>query len=476
MVNTLQPIQAPAWTNAVKTPAQEFGPVSLKVLSGKIPSGLRGSLYRNGPAQLERNGHPVGHWFDGDGGILGVHFNEESAIGLYRYIQTAGFQIEEKANQYILAGYGMLPPVPLWQRFDKDVKNVANTSVLALPNKLLALWEGGLPHALDLKTLETIGLDDLGGLNGRSFSAHPKRDPKTGEIYNFGVVIGQQTTLQLYRSSPNGNLRQENSVPLSGVPLIHDCAIAGRYLIFCIPPVRIQILPVLARLKSFSDAMAWQPTQGTEMLVVDRDTLEVVSRITTDPWYQWHFGNGYELPDGSIVFHLARYPDFQTNQRLKEIATGQMQTFAKATLWQLRLDPQAGKVLETQELLSQSCEFPVVNPQEVGQPSRYTYLSVHQPTTTIQTEVYDTIARFDHQTGTLTQATLGDRCYPNEPIYAPDATEPQRGWVLTVLYNSVQHRSELWIFDAAHLDTEPICQLELPAIVPLGFHGTWHPN
>ncbi|MBF2026321.1 MAG: carotenoid oxygenase family protein [Oscillatoriales cyanobacterium C42_A2020_001] len=473
MINTLQPTQTPAWASGVLTPAQEFGPVSLEALSGEIPSGLRGSLYRNGPAQLERSGLRVGHWFDGDGGILGVHFTDVGAVGLYRYIQTQGFQEEAKAGHYIFANYGMLPPGPLWTRFNKDVKNVANTSVLALPDKLLALWEGGMPHALDLKTLETIGLEDLNGLQGRNFSAHPKCDSQTGDIYNFGVVIGRQTTLNLYRSDATGTLRQQNSIPINGLPLIHDCAIAGRYLVFCIPPVRIQVLPVLARLKSFSDAMEWQPELGTEILVIDRDTLEAVSRTTTVPWYQWHFGNGYELPDGSISITMARYPDFQTNQRLKEVATGTIQTFAKATLWQLRLAPQSGKVLEMQEILSQSCEFPISHPHEVGQPSRYTYLTVHRTTTDIQTEVYDAIARFDHHTGTLTQANLGDRSYVNEPIYAPDATNPAQGWILVVLYNSRQNRSELWIFDSRRLEDEPMCRLALPAIVPISFHGTW---
>lgn len=473
MLNTLIPTQTPAWATGVITPAQEFGPVSLETLSGKAPSGLRGSLYRNGPAQLELNGLRVGHWFDGDGGILAIHFNEAGATGLYRYIQTEGLQSEAKAGHYIFANYGMLPPGPLWTRFNKDVKNVANTSVLALPDKLLALWEGGMPHALDLATLETIGLDDLNGLHGRSFSAHPKRDPVTGEIYNFGVGIGRQILLNLYRLDARGTLRQQNSIPVNGLPLIHDCTIAGRYLVFCIPPVRIQMLPVLARLKSFSDAMVWQPELGTEILVIDRDTLEVVSRTMTEPWYQWHFGNGYELPDGSLAIAIARYPNFQTNQRLKQIATGQMQTFAKATLWQLRLNPQTGKILEMSEILDQSCEFPINNPQEVGQPSRYTYLTVHKTTTDIQTEVYDAIARFDHHTGTLTQANLGDRCYPNEPIYAPDASDPEQGWILVVVYNSVQNRSELQIFDTCRLDDEPVCRLTLPAIVPIGFHGTW---
>ncbi|MCY7393519.1 MAG: carotenoid oxygenase family protein [Leptolyngbyaceae cyanobacterium CAN_BIN12] len=475
MTTTLRPVQTPTWATAVLQPAQPFAPTSLTVLSGAIPAGLRGSLYRNGSATLERGGQRMGHWFDGDGGILGVHFTDAGATGVYRYVQTAGYQLEEKAGKLILASYGMVPAGPLWQRFNKDVKNTANTSVIALPDKLLALWEGGEPHALTLDTLETIGLDDLGGLAQHPYSAHPKRDPKTGAIFNFGVSTGAKSFLHVYCSDATGKIQRQNAILLNGLPMIHDFAIAGKYLVFCIPPVRLNVLPLIARIKSYSEALLWQPDKGTEILVVDQETLEVVSRTTTEPWYQWHFGNGYELPDGSITIEICRYKDFQTNQRLKEISTGSIQTAAVATLWHLWLDPLSGRVLDNQQVLDRSCEFPVTQPQDVGQPSRYTYLSVHRQATDVQTEVYDAIACFDHQTGTLTEANLGDQRYPMEPIYAPDAQNSEQGWILTVVYDGAMNASEVWIFDAARLDDEPVCCLALPAIVPLGFHGTWKP-
>lgn len=475
MTTTLRSVQTPTWATAVLQPAQEFAPTSLTVLSGAIPAGLRGSLYRNGPATLERGGQRMGHWFDGDGGILGVHFTDAGATGVYRYVQTAGYQLEEKAGKLILASYGMVPAGPLWQRFNKDVKNTANTSVIALPDKLLALWEGGEPYALTLDTLETIGLDDLDGLAQNPYSAHPKRDPKTGAVFNFGVSTGAKSFLHVYCSDATGKIQRQNAIPLNGLPMIHDFAIAGKYLVFCIPPVRLNVLPLIARIKSYSEALLWQPDKGTEILVVDQETLEVVSRTTTEPWYQWHFGNGYELPDGSITIEICRYKDFQTNQRLKELSTGSIQTAAVATLWHLRLDPLSGKVLDNQQVLDRSCEFPVTQPQDVGQPSRYTYLSIHRQATDVQTEVYDAIACFDHQTGTLTEANLGAQRYPMEPIYAPDAQNSEQGWILTVVYDASTNTSEVWIFDAAHLDNDPVCRLALPAIVPLGFHGTWKP-
>lgn len=475
MTTTLPSTQTPAWSKAVSKPGKEFYPTPLSILSGNIPDGLRGSLYRNGPARLQRNGQPVGHWFDGDGAVLGVHFTDAGATGVYRYVQTAGWQQETQAGHYIQAGYGMVPPGPWWTRLTKPVKNAANTSVLALPDKLLALWEGGEPHALNLETLETLGLDDLAGLAGHPYSAHPKRDPATGEIFNFGVSAGTKTQLNLYRSDASGTLRQRGSVPLQGLELIHDCVLAGPYLIFCIPPIQFELLPLMARLKSFSEAMTWKPEKGTEIVVCDRTTLEVISRAHTDPWFQWHFGNGYELPDGSVVIHLVRYSDFQTNQRLKEVASGQVNTIADSMLWQLHLDPQSGQVLDMQQLCDRPCEFPTTQPQDVGQPSRYTYMSVHRQATDTRTELYDAIAQFDHQTGTLTEADMGSSRYPTEPIYAADVHQSEQGWILTVVYDGRTDSSEVWIYDADGLDRDPVCRLALPQVIPPGFHGTWKP-
>ncbi|HEY9658123.1 MAG TPA: carotenoid oxygenase family protein, partial [Allocoleopsis sp.] len=273
MMNATRSQQSPTWSQAVLQTGEEFSPTQLSVLSGAIPNGLRGTLYRNGPARLTRGTQHVGHWFDGDGAVLGVHFTDGGATAVYRYVQTEGYQQEQQAGKYLLANYGMLPAGAWWQRFGKPVKNAANTSVLALPDKLLALWEGGQPHALDLETLETIGLDDLSGLKGLSYSAHPKRDFQTGDIFNFGVSVGASPKLHVYRSDRTGKIVKQQAIGLEGIPLIHDFVLAGQYLIFCVPPVRLNMLPILTMLQSYSDALQWQPHLGTEIIVVDRDTL-----------------------------------------------------------------------------------------------------------------------------------------------------------------------------------------------------------
>lgn len=466
-----------SWGKSLAQTATEFGPTPLQVISGAIPPGLRGSLYRNGAGRLERGGQRVGHWFDGDGAVLGVHFTPTGATAVYRYVQTMGYQAEEQAGKFFFGGYGMTPAGPIWKRLGAPMKNSANTSVLALPDKLLALHESGQPHALDLQTLETFGLDDLGGLSeGGTYSAHPKCDPRTGEIYNFGIIYGRKATLNVYRSDRTGRIQKQNKIHLDGLPLIHDFVLAGKYLVFFIPPVRLNNpLPYLTGMKSFSDSLVWQPEKGTQTLVIAQDTLSVVSRGVASPWFQWHFGNGYVDASGSVVADVVRYEDFQNNMRVKEVATGQMHTPAKGTFWRVHLDPQLGQVTEMYEVLDRGCEAPTVAPDLVGQAHRFTYLQVHRPGAYLPQEIFRGIARFDHETGTLVEADLGESRYPMSPIYAPDNQNASQGWILAVVFNGDNSSSEVWIFDADRLNAEPVCRLALPSVVPLGFDGTWKP-
>ncbi|MBE9184914.1 carotenoid oxygenase family protein [Microcoleus sp. LEGE 07076] len=462
-----------SWAKALAHPAAEFPLTQLSVKSGKIPEGLRGTLYRNGPGRLERGGKTAGHWFDGDGAILAVHFTDVGAAAVYRYVQTAGYQAEEKANKFLYTNYGMIAPGPAWLRWTKSVKNAANTSVLALPDRLLALWEGGPPHSLDLQTLETIGIDNLGNLQGEfTYSAHYKRDPLTGNIFNFGITPRPIPKLNIYKSDRTGTIVQKATIPLEGIALLHDFVLAGKYLIFLIPPVRLNLVPVLAGISSYGDSFEWKPELGTQVLVFDAETLSLVSRSEAQPWYQWHFANGFVKKDGSVAIDLVRFCDFRSNQRLKEVATGETRTDAEGSLWRLCLNPETAEVISAEELLDKPCEFPSVPASEIGQESRYIYLAMYRPGSDIVAERYEAIARLDTQTGNLTIADCGENRYPTEPIYVPDISS-DKGWIITVIYDGNSDKSEVWIFDSEGLDSPPICQLELPGVIPLSFHGTW---
>ncbi|MCS6781722.1 MAG: carotenoid oxygenase family protein [Gloeomargarita sp. SKYBB_i_bin120] len=460
------------WQAGILTPAVEFGPEPLTVLEGRVPLELRGTFYRNGPGRLTRGNQRVGHWFDGDGAILAVHFANGTATGLLRYVQTAGYQAEERAGRYLLANYGMTAPGSLWDRlFGKNVKNCANTSVLPLPDRLLALWEGGPPHQLDRQSLQTLGLDLLGSLTPTSpYSAHPKRDPTSGEIYNFGVSLGWHATLHLYRSDRYGRIQKRAQVPLEGFPLIHDFALAGPYLVFFIPPVRLNLTPLILNQKSYSEALEWQPHLGTQILIIDRENFQVVTRAQAPPWFQWHLANGCVVDERWVRVQLVRYADFATNEYLRELTTGHPVTPAPSHLWEMELALPTGRLERATPLTDQNCEFPVVAEAVVGQPWRYTYCSMKRPGADVVTEIDSVIGCYDQHTQTWQQFDCGVGYYCMEPVHA--STEAG-DYLLSLIFNSNNQQSELWIFPALSLTNGPCCRLQLPYIVPFGFHGKW---
>jgi len=62
---------------------------------------------------------------------------------------------------------------------------------------------------------------------------------------------------------------------------------------------------VLSGLSSFSDALEWKPSKGTQFRCRSRNTI-LVSRGETEPWYQWHFANGYVDASGAVIVDVVR--------------------------------------------------------------------------------------------------------------------------------------------------------------------------
>ncbi|MAK15518.1 MAG: Apocarotenoid-15,15'-oxygenase, partial [Cyanobium sp. MED195] len=145
------------WSSAFRNVEEELTDVPLKPLRGSVPEALRGSLYRNGPGRLERDGQRLHHPFDGDGMITALHFDAEGVRCSNRFVRTSGWKAEEAAGKVLFRGVfgSQKPGGPLANAFDLRLKNIANTSVVRLGEDLLALWEAAEPHALDPQTLET---------------------------------------------------------------------------------------------------------------------------------------------------------------------------------------------------------------------------------------------------------------------------------------------------------------------------------
>jgi len=98
---------------------------------------------------------------------------------------------------------------------------------------LLACKEDGPPFAMNPDTLETIGLWDFDSqLESATFTAHPKFDPKTGEMVCFGYEARGDGTPDVcyYTFNSHGKLLQTVWLIAPVVAMIHDFAVTENYV------------------------------------------------------------------------------------------------------------------------------------------------------------------------------------------------------------------------------------------------------
>ncbi len=468
--------------------------VTLRVAEGQLPASLRGVLYRNGPGKMEVFGRPYGHPFDGDGMVVRFAFDGATVRYRNRYVQTRELQAEARAGRMLYRSFGTNLPGGLRRNFLRlRFKNAANTSVVVHGGKLLALWEGGLPHRLDPETLATLGRDDYGGrlrnrtsLLGRllapelPFSAHPKRDVDTGELWNFGTLLGPRNQLLLYRVAPDGTMAAPRLVPLDALPFVHDFVLTRRHAVFFLSSVAFRVLATLTGLSTPVGSLSPSDAPAA-MLVVPRDGGPPIT-LPARPGFLFHFINAYEDEDVAgpggrpprIVVDGMRMDALMPADALRAVLEGQGAKVpaARATRYVLDL---ARRTVDASSLGDTPAELPVIDPRHAGRPYRHFWsIAGHAGQTD---PFYRRLLHRDLQGAEVTRDFSPD--LPGEPVFVPVAS-PDRaageagegeGFVLSLVYRAVAHRSDLYVLRAGDLTT--VCRLELPHHVPPGFHGTW---
>src|SRR5512141_1889808 len=67
-------------------------------LRGRIPAGLTGAFYRNGPARHTLGGQRYHHLFDGDGMVQKYSLSERGVVHQGRFVRTEKFRADSAAG------------------------------------------------------------------------------------------------------------------------------------------------------------------------------------------------------------------------------------------------------------------------------------------------------------------------------------------------------------------------------------------
>ncbi|MFJ5646199.1 carotenoid oxygenase family protein [Streptomyces sp. NPDC093223] len=423
----------------------------LKV-TGTLPPDLTGRYLRNGPNA--RRGEDPGHAFMGDGMLHGVRLREGRAEWYRnRWVRTSK-----------LAG---APYIRSDGTPDLAAVN-ANTHVIAHADKLFALVESGLPYEVT-RELDTVGPCDFGGRLTTAMTAHPKEDPGTGELLFFGYGA-VPPYLTYHRLSAAGDLVESSEIIVPAGTMMHDFAITENYVVWLDLPVVFDS----ALLAGGGMPMRWSDTYGARLGLMPRDAVGRVRWFEVDPCYVFHVGNAHEDTAGRVVLEAVRYSreSFDTvwrtlggaadrPQGTRDRALGTSQT-GRVHRW--LLDPVTGRASE-QELDDRGVEMPTINDDRTGRHSRYLY-----------TIGENAITKYDTAAGTSSTYGTGAGTAPGEAVFvpAPDASDEDAGWLLSIVSHGPTAPSQLLVLDAQDLTWT--ATVELPRHVPSGFHGSWIPD
>ena len=459
------------WLGGVEN-AQEVRGAALVDLEGALPPGLRGTLLRNGPGRFDRGGERVPHWFDGDGGILRVALDGGGgATADYRFVRSQAYVDDDAAGRFTHPAFGYLPEGSPARRSLLRAKNPANTHVVAFGDRLLALYEGARPTALDAKTLDTVGEVDLGALgSSECFTAHPHTDAD-GRTFGFTYQPGPGGGASVVELGGSGEIVRKVRLPGLKAPP-HDFISAGPFLVFVESPTVTNALPALVGLRAIGDELSWNARGKTRIHVLDKSTLDVIVTGNAPPFSSAHFGGARLEHDGTISF-VAFIPEDNdpAGQSMARFSRGE-RTEVGGRPTRLHIDPKTGDIVRRVVLADERAEWPAEDPRDAGDGGPSVWCATQSSTG----GYFDGYARLDRVSGIVDRAPLRDGVFGNEPIVVVDADDPSRRWLVTVQYDSRANRSEFVVYDADALDEGAHYRGALPTVVPFGFHGSFVPE
>jgi all-trans-8'-apo-beta-carotenal 15,15'-oxygenase len=215
----------------------------------------------------------------------------------------------------------------------------------------------------------------------------------------------------------------------------------------------------------------WRSGEPTRILILPRHPGGEPVWIETDPFYQFHFGNGFQ-DRGTLVIDFVRYSDYSTiGEAVRQYWQWPWPTAGMGRLARMRVE--VGPKRVSTEYLSGGLapEFPQFALEQAGRDYRYLY-SVAVPAGR-ENGFWQVITKTDLQSGLATWHDFSPNGWVGEPIFVarPGARHEDDGYLLTMVFDSSTGRSYVAVLDARDLTAKPLAIVHLRHHVPYGFHG-----
>jgi len=367
-----------------------------------------------------------------------------------------------------------------------EIRGTANTNAMVHGGILFALKEDSPPVAMDPITLETIDpVYDFGGrMKSETFTAHPKIDPKTGNMLAFAYAAKGLLTRDMvfYTISPKNEILNEVWFEIPYYCMMHDFGITEDYVVFHVVPITSDWERLEHRLPHFG----FDKRKPIHLGVLPRGgTAEDIRWFSAPNCFASHVMNAHNegtkvhfdtpMAEGNM---FPFFPDYEG------AAFEPQKAASRVTRWTVDMLGNSDEI-EMRQLTDLVGEFPRIDDRYAGLRNRYGWLLVQDMEKPVDLPggrsasgmMMNTLARIDLETGAKDTYWIGPVSSFQEPAFIPrpGSTAEGDGYLVVIENRLAEMGSRLLLFDAMKLAQGPIATIQLPFRIRQGLHGNWCP-
>jgi carotenoid cleavage dioxygenase len=126
-----------------------------------------------------------------------------------------------------------------------------------------------------------------------------------------------------------------------------------------------------------------------------------------------------------------------------------------------------------EQLDDRACELPRIHEGYTGRRARFAYAVALRRD--VGLALASGLLKYDLERGAAELHDHGPARNGGEGVFVPrpGSTAEDDGWVLALVHDEAEARSELVVLDARRFADAPVARVLLPQRVPHGFHGLW---
>lgn len=455
-------------------------------VEGKIPAEIEGAFFRavpdNAHAPMFADDIALNH----DGMVSRFNFSNGAVDFDIKYVETERYLAEKEARRALFGRYRN--PFTDDPAVEGKDRTLANTTPVWHGGRLFMTKEDGRGYEVNPHTLETVGRWDYEGkLKSQTFTAHPRVDPVTGEMFFFGYEAGGLCTLDVAYciADEDGNLIKEQWFDQPYCSTIHDFVITEKYAIW-------PIFPTLADMDRLKDGGAhWAHDQDLPSYIGIMPRYGDVSEMQ---WIEgpkgvscFHEVNAYD--DGDLVHIDLCLSDTNAFSFMREaggIQREQQDLQGALTRWTLDMSKDAPEIVERplgppgdlcrvadadQGRLYNRAWYLSMNPQAKGPPMLGGPVGAN----------FNFLLRIEPGNGRVTGMEIPPCAAISEPTHVASAKEGHGGWILAVIdipngppgSNPADYSTELWIAEADAIEKGPVAKVKTGLALRSQVHGAW---